>query len=211
MGNSVSLSEFAGQIGRSKGLVSRMVKNGIIPRNADGSIPLKEGLKAFDEYQAAPKNRGGRPSKESKAAEKKQPPKKATGTQKKTAPETADVPPLEHTPIEEVEAERETRRQNAADIHAALNKAKLADRTYQARLRELDFKIKSGELLEKTAVAAEAQWLAEQVKAKLVAIPPRISSMCEGRIAREIEEIIADAINGALAELQKCKYTNEEQ
>lgn len=195
----VTLSEFARQIGRSKAIVSRMVKNGQIPRNSDGSIPLEDGLRAFEDYQNTPKNRGGRPSKASKAAAEK----KVKEPQKKTAPQP------KHKPIEEVEAAREEKRQSASDIHAALNKAKLADRTFQARLRELDFKMKSGELLEKNAVIAECQWLAEQVKSKLLAIPPRISSLCEGRIAREIEEIITDGINGALTELQKCKYTAE--
>lgn len=194
----VTLSEFARQIGRSKAIVSRMVKSGQIPRDADGLIPLDEALTAFQDYQNTPKNRGGRPSKASKAAAEK----KVKEPQKKTSQP-------KHKPIEEIEAAREEKRQSASDIHAALNKAKLADRTFQARLRELDFKMKSGELLEKTAVIAECQWLAEQVKSKLLAIPPRISSLCEGRIAREIEEIITDGINSALAELQKCKYTAE--
>jgi hypothetical protein len=39
-----------------------------------------------------------------------------------------------------------------------------------------------------------------------MAIPPRVSSMCEGRIARDIEEIISDAINDALKDLQKVEY-----
>ena len=34
----------------------------------------------------------------------------------------------------------------------------------------------------------------------------RVSSMCEGRIARDIEEIISDAINDALKGLQKIRY-----
>lgn len=189
----VSLSEFAGQIGRSKALVSRMVNDGRIPRNADGSIPLEKALKAFDEYQNAPKNRGGRPSKASKAAEVKRKPEK-----KKSSA-------VKHTPIEEVETVREEKRQNAADIHAALNKAKLADRTFQARLRELDFKMKSGELLLKTEVEESIALAVANFQAKMRGIPPRISSMCEGRIAREIEEIISDAIEQTFSELKKLQ------
>lgn len=92
-------------------------------------------------------------------------------------------------------------------VTLAFNKAKLAEKTYQARLKELDYKVRTGELLEREKVDLEAAWLAEQVKSKLNAIPPRISSMCEGRIARDIEEIISDAINDALKDLQKLKYT----
>lgn len=92
-------------------------------------------------------------------------------------------------------------------VALAFNKAKLAEKTYQARLKELDYKVRTGELLEREKVDAEAAWLAEKVKSKLMAIPPRVSSMCEGRIARDIEEIISDAINDALKDLQKVKYS----
>ena len=168
---------------------------------------------------AEPKAKRGRPPKSATA-------KKSTNTEttkpdktvdfyeakakQQERPPQPDIPKIEDTPDIPIN-DKASRAKEAVTINAAINKAKLADKTYQARLRELDYKTKSGELLEKSAVEAEAQWLAEQVKAKLMAIPPRISSMCEGRIAREIEEIITDAINNALKELQKCKYTGEQQ
>ncbi len=200
----VTVREFASQIGKSHVWVLKLLKEGQLPRNADGSIPLEKGLKAYDEYLKAPKNRRGRPSKDSPKIEVepkyKQPKIKPKAKSEK-----------QHTPIEEFEAEKEKRTEEAVNVNAAMRKAKLAEKTYQARLKELEFKLKAGDLVEKVEVAKEAQWLAEQVKSKLLTIPPRISSMCEGRIAREIEEIITDAINNALAELQKCKYTNEEK
>ena len=148
-------------------------------------------MAAFQAYDSAPKNKGGRPKKgEGKAIKK------------------SEIAPA---PIPDVStADNEKRNTEAVSINAALRKANLAEKTFKAKKLELEYKLKSGELLEKTAVAAEAQWLAEQVKTTLLAIPPRISSMCEGRIAREIEEIITDAINGALKELQKCVYTPEQ-
>lgn len=94
-------------------------------------------------------------------------------------------------------------------VTLAFNKAKLAEKTYQARLKELDYKVRTGELLEREKVDAEAAWLAEQIRSKLNAIPPRVSSMCEGRIARDIEEIISDAINDALKDLQNLKYEGD--
>lgn len=99
----------------------------------------------------------------------------------------------------------------ADSVTLAFNKAKLAEKTYQARLKELDYKVRTGELLEREKVDAEAAWLAEKVKAKLMAIPPRVSSMCEGRIARDIEEIISDAINDALKDLQKVAYSGGDE
>lgn len=187
----VTIRDFAKHVGRSHVLILRLVNQGVIPRNEDGTIPLAEGLAAFNAYDTAPKNKGGRPKKGEE--------KKVKKTKSKTAPPS------------DTSTENDEKRAEAVSINAAMRKANLAEKTFKAKLRELEYKVKSGELLEKSAVAAEAQWLAEQVKSKLLAIPPRISSMCEGRMAREIEEIITDAINSALKELQKCKYKPEQE
>lgn len=181
----VTVREFARQVGRDQALILRLAKKGVIPRNEDGSIPLEAGLKAFHAYNDAPKNKGGRPKKgEGKKIEKKT--------------ETKPAPP-----------DREKQTADAVKTNTLVRQATLKEKVFKANLRELEYKLKSGELLEKVAVVAEFQWLAEQVKSKLLAIPPRISSLCEGRIARDIEEIVTDAINDALRELQKCKYTAE--
>lgn len=190
MAEGVSVREFAKQVGVSHIRIRQLIEAGKIPQHKDGSVPLAEGLQAFQSYKAAPRNKGGRPRKDGK------PPK---GSPEKAA--------TDRTPIEQVDAMNGARQAEAVNVNSAMNKAKLAETTFKARLRELEYKLKSGELVEKTAVAAEGRWLAEQLKAKLLAIPPRISSLCEGRIAREIEEIITDALNGALKELQKCEYT----
>ena len=180
----VTVREFARQVGRDQALILRLSKRGIIPRNDDGTIPLAAGLEAFQAYEEAPKNKGGRPKKGEEKKIKKQ----------------------DNVEIQSPASDPE-QRQESISINTATRKADLAIKVNKAKKSELDYKRAAGELIEKSAVTAEAQWLAEQIKSKLLAIPPRISSMCEGRIAREIEEIITDAINGALKELQKCKYT----
>lgn len=187
----ISVRAFAREVNRSHVWVLKLLKAGRLPRNDDGTIPLKQGLEAFKlmkEEQA-----------EQEAAKTE---KKTAGTKKAKATKTAQpAPQAQPVPKVDIDPAGQT------NINVALNKAKLAEKTYQARLKELEYKLKSGEILEKAAVAAEAEWLAGQVKQKLLSIPPRISSMCEGRLARDIEEIIADAINDALKELQKLKYT----
>lgn len=204
----VSVSEFARQIGKSHVWVLKLLKADLLPRYTDGTIPLEAGLKAYEEYMAAPKGKRGRPPKSAQAQ------KQETAEQPKRPPRpqaiTPDIPKIEAT-TDVSPDDKVSRAKEAVSVNAALNKAKLAEKTYQARLKELDYKEKSGELVAKADVAAEAQWLAEQVKSKLLAIPPRISSMCEGRMARDIEEIITDSINNALKELQKCKYTGEQE
>lgn len=196
----VSLREFASHVGKSPALISRLIKRGIIPRNVDGTIPLEAGLHAFSAYDNAPKNVGGRPRVEKEPTPKPASPPPKVEVKQTTA--RASPPPQVDVPIS-------AGGQSAVAINSAMNKAKLAETTYKAKLRQLEFELESKESVKVADVKKEAQWLAEQVKSKLMAIPPRISSMCEGRIAREIEEIITDAINSALKELQKCKYTGE--
>jgi len=209
MSDGVSVREFARQIGKSHVWVLKLLKEGKLPRNEDGTIPLVSGIKAYEDFMSQPIKKG-RPKNPDSAAEQK--PARPRGRPKKEKPpapiieevlddtdETDNITPAAPPSLSSRSAE-------AVNINTALNKAKLAEKTYQARLRELDYKVRNGELIEKDAVVKEAQWLAEQVKSKLLAVPPRISSMCEGRIARDIEEIITDAINDALKELQKIKF-----
>lgn len=194
MDKSVSIREFARLIGKSHVRVLQLLRDGKLPRNEDGSIPLPEAYDAWVERLKNP-DVGGQPSwKVNRAMAKEKKDKQAKSKDKK---------------IEERAANSLSQLNDNMNINNAMTKAKLAEKTFQARLRELEYKLKSGELVEKVAVAEEAQWLAEQVRSKLLAIPPRVSVMCEGRIARDIEEILADAINEAIKELQKCKYTGE--
>ena len=207
MSDSVGVKEFARLIGRSHVSVYKFLKQGRLPRNPDGSIPIEEGMAAYSAIMTSPPERGGRGKKATRVYGEG-----AEANVKMSADRDVEVPvdERERTPIEDVVARGADRAKEAVNMNAAMTKAKLADTTYKARIRELEYKFKAGELLDKTAVEQEAQWLAEQVKSKLLAIPPRVSAMCEGRIAREIEEVLTDAINGALAELQKCKYVKGE-
>lgn len=164
----VSVRGFAREVGISHVRVLKLLKEGRLPRNEDGTIPLRAGIEAYK-----------------KIAEKK------SSKAKRVVP--GGVP----DPSESV------------NINVALNKAKLAEKTYTARLKELEYKIKTGEILLKADVEADARMLAERVKTRLLAVPSRISAMCEGRIARDIEEIMADAINDAMRDLQKLRNGGE--
>lgn len=187
----VGVREFAKAIGKSHVWVMKLLKAGAIPRNDDGTIPMKAGLEAYERYQGA-----SREERKKQVFDNPEPPKRQKKEQPK--PSRPEPSPLPNP-------------QEMSNFSTAMNKAKLAETTFKARLRELEYKLKNGDLIPKDDVSREASWMAEQVKAKLMAIPPRISSMCEGRVAREIEEIISDSINGALKELQKCKYSGDEE
>lgn len=49
----------------------------------------------------------------------------------------------------------------------------------------------------------DAEEVVSLIRNKLFTIPSRVATVCEGRTARDIEEIIEDEINNSLEELQK--------
>ena len=189
MSDGVSVREFARHVGKSHVWILKLIKNGIIQRDDDGLISLSEGMKALEQEKAR--------SEQARA-------EKRTGAKSSPQPAPESMPKPKHAGQDTLDEFRD-KTAKAASINEALNRAKLAEKTYQAKLKEIEYKLRAGELLEKSAVIAEASQLAENIKTQLLAVPPRIASMCEGRPAREIEDIITDAINDALKELQKLK------
>ena len=181
MGNStsVTLREFARQIGRSHTWVQNKVKSGELPRNEDGTIPTQEGFKAFDAIL--------REIEQKKANRQKQ-------TQTVEA-----LPDNDEAPMQDSVSK-------AMSVTEAFNKARLAEKTYQAKLKEIEYKLKRGDLIESEKVIADAQATAALVRERLMSIPVRVSGLCEGRTARDIEEILEDAINDVLKSLQKSEY-----
>ena len=99
----------------------------------------------------------------------------------------------------------------AKNVTEAFNKARLAEKTYQAKLKEIEYKLKRGDLIESEKVKADAHQTAAALRGRLVSIPVRIAGLCEGRPAREIEEIIEDAINDALTEFQKSEFLTDDE
>lgn len=180
MGNStsVTLREFARQIGRSHTWVQNKVKSGELPRNDDGTIPTEEGFKAFDAIL--------REVEQKKANRQKQQTVEAL-------PDNDDAPMTDNVT-------------KAMNVTEAFNKARLAEKTYQAKLKEIEYKLKRGDLIESETVIADAQATAALVRERLMSIPVRVSGLCEGRTARDIEEILEDAINDVLKSFQKSEY-----
>ena len=169
---SVSVTEFARQVGKSAAWISKKSRDGTIPRDQDGKIPLKAGFAAFEEMQ-----------------------KREQAVQAiRGKPKTDDDSPLSATTT------------GAMNMTAAMNKARLAKETYQAKLKEIEYRLAKGELVEREKVRKDAQKVASALRENLMSIPIRIAGICEGLPQREIEEVIEDAINEALTEFQKTEF-----
>ena len=181
MGNStsVTLREFARQIGRSHTWVQNKVKTGELPRNDDGTIPMEEGFKAFDAILREVEQKKANRQKQQQTVE--------------ALPDNDDAPMQDSI-------------SKAMSVTEAFNKARLAEKTYQAKLKEIEYKLKRGDLIESEKVIADAQATAALVRERLMSIPVRVSGLCEGRTARDIEEILEDAINDVLKSFQKSEY-----
>lgn len=167
----ISLREFARQVGKSPSWISKLLKEGKLPRNEDGSIPIEAGFKAYDQL-----------------------------TRKQVEKELPDS--------DDDDAPMKENSSNKMSVAQAFNKARLAEKTYQAKLKELEYKLKNGTLVEVEAVIADGEATGAAVREQLLSIPVRVSGLCEGRTARDIEEILEDAINDALKALQKSEFIN---
>lgn len=167
---SIGVREFARQIGKSHTWVYKLLKEGRLPRNEDGTIPVKAGFTVYNKILQGTSTKAG-----------------------ETLPDSDDAPMS--APLVK-----------AVNVTEAFNKARLAEKTYQAKLKEIEYKIKRGELVESSAVREDAAKTGSAVRGRLMSIPVRVSGLCEGRTAREIEEILEGAINDALTELQKSEF-----
>lgn len=178
MQTGVSIREFARQVDRSEGMIRKLIRQGKLPRNEDGSIPIKEGFKAYDTY--------------------------AKGVQARKKTKTIEALP------DNDEAPMSASLNKAMNVTEKFNTARMAEKTYQAKLKELEYRLKKGELVEREKVEVDAQATASLVRERLMSIPVRISGLCEGRTARDIEEILEDAINDVLKSFQKSEFIKDE-
>lgn len=194
-GESIGVREFARQVGCSHVLILNLIKAGKMPQNKDCSIPLDEGLIAYENRKK---------KKEPKA--KKAEPKKRKSTKKiKELPD--NDPPEDGEETDDAPQKLTSEKLiSARDITTQFNKARLAEKTYQAKLREIEYKLKKGELVTRADVEADASAVAAEVRERLTSIPVRISALCERQPARKIEEVMTDAIQDALISFSKSKF-----
>lgn len=197
----LSQRQFAERIGRSNVWVSKLVKQGKIPL-VDGKIPFEDGLKAYEASQQV----GYDTNRELNAQKRKAKPKPKAASKPKAKKEAEKKEEFTLPDDDQLPA---TGTVSVDRVAAAFNKARLAEKTYQAKLRELEFKEKQGLSISVESIEADAAATAEEIRGLLLAIPAQISDLCEGKESREIEGIIEDAINGALRALNKSRFVKE--
>ena len=178
----LTMREFGRQVGRSAQWVSVNCKTGKIPRNDDGTIPAKEGLKAAKLLI--------------KATEAK---KQKNALKKQMLQEDNDDEPMDEEAM-----------LSAAEVIRRFNQARMEEKMAQAQLRELELQIKQGEVILKTEVDRDGRALGTLMKEFGRSMPSRYAGLLENRSAREIEEVLEDMWSDFLKVLHKSKHTKDD-
>lgn len=193
MGIGVSVTEFARMVGVSQPYISKLLSKRKLPRNKDGTIPEKEGLAA---YRALKGIKNDFPIEKSEA--------EINRDNEKIIVSDGDKPNKRYIPpSSDFEPQQDDEK---VLISSAYKKAMLAEKTFNAKIKEIEYKVKKGEVFQLEEAKMELKDTAIQLKARLMAIPSRVSSLCEKRTAREIEKILETEISDALRELAKSRF-----
>ncbi len=177
-------------MGISRITVRRMIDKGVFQLDSNKKLSVKACTDAYAAYQASLEH----PSKPvAKIPEKDT--KKAENALKdvETASDSDDFA----ASLAEWKSELES------DPIGVLNKAKAYLTMMQAKDAKLKADETEGRLFSIERINADAEKVGLAIASKLRTVPQRVSAMCEGRTARDIEAIVTDEINNALEELQK--------
>lgn len=207
MSEKVSQSEFAKRMGVSQPYIAKMIKAGKLQTDGNGKLEFKEAEAAYLASRAPGYDGNREWAKEQRAKGKA---KKAPADDQEDLEDDADTStPSSKPTMSDQEAEalndlpKEMKGGNAAQIAAAFNKARAAEKTFMAKLKELELKEKTGELLKAEDVKREAQELAAVLINRLYAIPHKIAPMLVGlEDEMEIKNIIIHEIEFAIEELR---------
>lgn len=203
----VSQREFARRVDRSHVWVNRLIKEGRLPANEKGKVPLEAGLKIFEstfqttDPSTAIHNEKQRRAGAKKATAKKAPAKKAA-TKKKPAPKKTEESNAVSQPVDFG---------RVVNINEQYSRAKLARETFNAKITELKYKEAAGQLIPIEKVQYDAAKTGAEVRERLFGIAPRVAGLCEGKTAREIERIIDEEINDALSALKRSRFSDDKR
>lgn len=209
----VSQREFAKHVGRSHVWINRLVKEGRLPSDERGRVPLEAGLRIFATLSQTvdpgvvahnEKQRGASAKKE----KKRKPAKPENRAPKAPAPESPRAVEPELEPAPAAPSQHDAVIGRAVNVAEQYSRAKAAKETFAAKKMELEYKRAAGELIHVDEVRDDATKTAAEVRERLFGVPSRVAGMCEGKSAREIERILDDAINEALDALRRSRFVD---
>ena len=191
----VNQAEFARNIGVSKPYITKLVKTGKLKLNENGKLNLEESKKilsssknpSFDANREHAQKQKGVPLKE--RVEKAQ-----------------SVKPLNEKAKDLIDDEdtKDLDSESMYKINILFNKARAAEKVALAKLRDIDVKIKKGELLEAETVKREAAEVGNLITQKLYNMVYKLAPLLVGvETQKQAKDILESEVEIVLEELNR--------
>lgn len=173
----VSQRAFGRQVGLSHVRVGQLIKEGKLKTNEDGKIPLNASLKIV------------------------------LGEEELVKKQEKIEQYLEKTGGIEGQLTEDLLKMTDSDPNTAFAILRAKELYYKTLQKQLEVDKANGTLISLDDTKAAFKQIAIDVKQELLSIPQRLAVRLENRNAREIEDLLEDAINGALEKLQTTAFS----
>lgn len=188
----ISQSALARNLGISRASVRTLIDKGIFKIcNERGMVRLQDSKKAYEQYQNTVKSTA------------------KTKSRKNALKQIDKIQSIIEDKEEFEKVFKEWITQIEDDPIAVMNSAKAYLTALQTKEQKMKVDEAEKRLIPIERIHHDAEEAASLIRSKLITIPSRVATICEGRSARDIEEIIEDEINSSLAELQKLYAVGE--
>ena len=193
----VNQAEFARIVGVSKPYITKLVKTGKLKLNENGKLNLEESKKilsssknpSFDANREHAQKQKGVPLKE------------------RVEKSTAENMPKQETPKttnNDSEDLGNTVPNDMFKINMLFNRAKAAEKVALAKLRDIDLKLKQGELLEAETVKREAAEVGNLITQKLYNMVYKLAPLLVGvETQKQAKDILESEVEIVLEELNR--------
>lgn len=193
----VNQAEFARNIGVSKPYITKLVKTGKLKLNENGKLNLEESKRilsssknpSFDANREHAQKQKGVPLKE------------------RVEKSTAENIPKQETPKttnNDSEDLGNTVPNDMFKINMLFNRAKAAEKVALAKLRDIDLKLKQGELLEAETVKREAAEVGNLITQKLYNMVYKLAPLLVGvETQKQAKDILESEVEIVLEELNR--------
>ena len=191
----VNQAEFARIVGVSKPYITKLVKTGKLKLNENGKLNLEESKKIL----SSSKNPSFDANREHAQKQKGVPLKERVEKAQEVKPHKK-----EKTNLIDDEDTKDLDSESMYKINILFNKARAAEKVALAKLRDIDVKIKKGELLEAETVKREAAEVGNLITQKLYNMVYKLAPLLVGvETQKQAKDILESEVEIVLEELNR--------
>ena len=191
----VNQAEFARIVGVSKPYITKLVKTGKLKLNENGKLNLEESKKIL----SSSKNPSFDANREHAQKQKGVPLKERVEKAQSTNPlNEKEKDLIDDEDIKDLDSE------SMYKINILFNKARAAEKVALAKLRDIDLKLKQGELLEAETVKREAAEVGNLITQKLYNMVYKLAPLLVGvETQKQAKDILESEVEIVLEELNR--------